>query len=169
VPPRGPILDVELRWTDRAGRPRAARPHQWIKNARDNQPYPADIALVFGGSRFVTPAPQGPAAPQQPPRELYQADLDGTLIALATFGTDTIGPARVFSPDASVDQPQWIADAASVPTIGTKVVVRLRPTGAWFGAKDAPTPPASATTPSGSSAPIPPPPPPARTFENVPR
>lgn len=157
IAPRGPIIDVELLWTDALKRPRTARPHQWIKNADTGENFPASVQFVFGGSRFTHR--QGPDTNL---REFYQADADGTLISLATFGTDTIGPARVFSPDAGVDEPVWIADATATPTIGTKVTVRLRPTGAWFGT------PTTKPAPSPQQAPTPAPTPP-RTFENVPR
>ena len=60
-------------------------------------------------------------------RERYEAQGAGTLIGLTTFGTETIAWREVISPEASIQEPEWIADKAVVPAMGTPVTVRIRP------------------------------------------
>lgn len=57
----------------------------------------------------------------------YEADGAGTLVGLTTFGTETIAWSRMYSPDASVDEPTWIANEGLTPPRGTKVIVRIGP------------------------------------------
>jgi len=152
VTPRGPVVEVELAWKDEGGRSRVSRPQEWIKSARDGARFPRSVVWVFGGSRFISRAGADGKA-----REFYEADGAGTLIGLATFGSETIGPAMVFSPDAGVDEPVWIADGAAVPVVGTAVVVRVRATGDWFGERGAAGGEREVEEPK------------ARVFENVPR
>jgi len=51
----------------------------------------------------------------------------GTVIGLATFGSEVIAPVEAVSPEAAVDEPVWIADRAEVPPIGTPVTVVIEP------------------------------------------
>jgi hypothetical protein len=83
---------------------------------------------VFAGSRIVSGhrAANG-AADTSRPAEVYEADESGTLIGLASFGGETIAWSTTFSPDASVDAPEWVAKLEAVPPAGTPVVVRIRP------------------------------------------
>ncbi len=120
--PTGPPLDVTLIYTARDGVRRAVDPAAWIidvrtrRSLRDRAGLP-DAPWIFAGSTFA-PRPDGPG-------EYYKADIEGTLIGLATFGTETIAWPGVFSPEASVQAPEWIADDAQVPPVGTKVTVRV--------------------------------------------
>ena len=65
-------------------------------------------------------------------REVYDADGTGQLIGLHTFGSETIAWTRVESPEASVQEPLWLANNDVVPEIGAPVTVRvsLEPDGA---------------------------------------
>lgn len=58
--------------------------------------------------------------------ERYEADGAGTLVGLATFGSEVIAWGRVYSHEASVEEPAWIANKEVVPRRGTKVAVRIR-------------------------------------------
>ena len=57
--------------------------------------------------------------------ERYEADGAGTLVGLTTFGTETVSWSRMYSPDAGVEEPVWIANAAVIPRRGEAVVVRI--------------------------------------------
>jgi len=76
--------------------------------------FPAD-GFVFAGSRTVER--QGQVS--------YRADRDGGLVGLACFSSETIAFTRLVNPDASVEEPVWIADPARVPPRGTPVTVVL--------------------------------------------
>jgi hypothetical protein len=71
---------------------------------------------TFGGSLIVT----------RRGREFYDADMTGQIIGLTTFGGETISFRSVLSPEAAVQEPMWIADAARVPIFGTRVTVVVR-------------------------------------------
>jgi len=113
--PTGPRIGIELVTTDADGATRAEPVSAWVRHAQTGEPFP-DGAWLFSGSVFVTR--QG--------EERYDADYSGTLIGLATFGTEVLAWPAVISPDSVIDEPVWIADARRVPQAGTPVVVRLR-------------------------------------------
>jgi hypothetical protein len=71
--------------------------------------------FLFAGSTFRSIQGQ----------EVYAGDAEGTIVGLATFGTETVAFATVHNPDASTEQPHLIADAAKLPKHGTSVKVRL--------------------------------------------
>lgn len=114
IPPQGEGVDVRvtLGATGAAEIPIGG----WVENALDHAPLPA-APFLFAGSAFVTRAG----------REWYAADADGTLIGLATFGSETLAWPRVFSPESSVDEPVWTVNRQVQPPPGTPVIVRLRP------------------------------------------
>lgn len=92
----------------------------WIINERTNARLDAgasDTGFVFAGSRFVT----------RQRRERYDADGAGNLVGLHTFGSETIAWRDVLSPEASVEEPVWIADPGRTPLMGTRVTVRITP------------------------------------------
>ena len=123
VPPRGDGVEVSVAYRDAAGREIECPVTDWIINARTGGPFvpregdPAGPRWVFAGS--VIAKRQG--------REVYDADGSGTFIGLCTFGSEVVAWRDTISPEAMVDEPVWIADAAKVPASGTPVVVRLRP------------------------------------------
>jgi hypothetical protein len=114
VPPEGDGVELTLRFVDRTGTAVTMKPGEMIKNARTGEDWPAS-AWVFAGS--VMRVRQG--------REVYDADGTGTLIGLASFGSEVIAPVTVFSPDSQIDEPVWIANEKTVPPMDTKVTVRL--------------------------------------------
>lgn len=122
TPATGDPVRVEFRWTDPAsGEARSAGPLEWVKNSKTGErasELKESGGFVFAGSVMVKKPTGG---------ERYDADDAGTLIGLASFGSETVAWTRAFSPDSSVDAPVWIADRERVPKIGTKVVVRLTP------------------------------------------
>jgi hypothetical protein len=126
TPPTGDPVKVEFIWTDppapaadTANKPpeHRASPIEWVVNAKDGtRASTLNHGFVFAGSVIIKRA-NG--------TERYDADADGTLIGLASFGTETIAWTHPFSPEASQEEPVWTADRARVPKLGTKVVVRV--------------------------------------------
>lgn len=137
----GDRVEIRFALTDAAepGRTTEADPLDWIVSVRDGRSIRdaaaaadgratsvAAAGWVFAGSHIVSG--QRAATPiGDEPREVYEADQSGTLIGLATFGGETISWSRTFSPDASVDAPEWIAKLDATPPAGTPVLVRIRP------------------------------------------
>ena len=115
VPPEGDEVSVELAYVDREGTARTDRVSQWVLNARTRERWP-EGSWVFAGS--LVKLRQG--------QEVYDADGSGTLVGLTSFGTEVLAWPNVFSPDSQVQEPEWIADVAGVPPMGTRVTVRLR-------------------------------------------
>ncbi|MCE2653954.1 MAG: YdjY domain-containing protein [Planctomycetaceae bacterium] len=114
VAPTGDALTVRFRTAQGQ-----FTPEQWIISASTGQPL-APIQFVFAGSGIVQR--RDPASGQR--TGLYAADLGGTLIGLATFGTETVAPLAVLSHDSQIQAPEWIA-APAVPRSGTPVTVIL--------------------------------------------
>ena len=123
VAPEGDAVLVEFVYEDDQGREVHANPTDWVVDAGLERTLSdhvgKKIAFVFAGSRFV--AYNGP--------EVYDADLAGTLIGLATFGGETIAFGEVISHEAVYQEPEWLANAKRVPAYGTKVRVRIRAMG----------------------------------------
>ncbi len=115
-PPEGDKVIVELIHRDALGREIVDPAAAWVKNEQSKEALP-EKAWVFAGSRMM----------DRGFGERYDADGTGTLIGLATFGAETVAWPDVFSPDADVAEPVWIADAAKTPVFDTPVIVRLRP------------------------------------------
>lgn len=132
VPAAGPPITIEIAFTNAQGQPATVSPLEWIKSAKDGRAFDAAIrpaikdaaapAWLFTGSRFVSRT--DPATGQK--REVYDADGTGVVIGLHTFGSEVVGLNATLSPDASTLEPEWIADPARVPAMGTKVIVRLK-------------------------------------------
>ncbi|MBL8745178.1 MAG: hypothetical protein JNK58_02355 [Phycisphaerae bacterium] len=114
IAPEGDAVRIELVYSNAAGERVTDRPSSWVKNAVTGAPWP-EGDWVFAGS--VMTARAG--------REVYEADAGGTLIGLTSFGTEVLAWPKVISPDSQQQEPEWIADAAHVPPMGTPVVVRL--------------------------------------------
>ncbi|MGP1347701.1 MAG: YdjY domain-containing protein [Phycisphaerales bacterium] len=58
-------------------------------------------------------------------RDIYEADVAGTVVGLTTFGTELIGLDRVISHESEIDAPVWIADTDRIPANGTAVTIRI--------------------------------------------
>ncbi len=113
-PPEGDRVRVEFIHRDDQGKEVVRTPSDWAVSARDGVPWPAG-EFVFAGS-ILRDGPGGAA---------YLADREGTLVGLASFGTEVIAWPVVISHEAEVQAPEWIASAESLPPLGTPVVVRL--------------------------------------------
>lgn len=115
-PPVGPRLRVRLQWNqgerlfrrDLSEFVRHVRKTSWLSDD-------ADSAFVFAGSALM----------RHSGREVYAADLSGTIVGLCAFGDEPVAWSRMFSPEASLEDPVWIADGERLPRPGTPVIVRL--------------------------------------------
>jgi hypothetical protein len=112
--PSGDRLRVEF-VVGTAGEARTEEARAWIIDA-DRAGARLGGAWVFAGSRVVERGGAG----------VYDADGAGTVIGLASFGSETVAYEEMISPESSVDEPYWIADPDCVPARGTAVRVRLR-------------------------------------------
>lgn len=122
TPPTGPPLEITIAYRDDAGREVEAAAWDWIVSAKTGDrilPAGSPTPFRFAGSTMAVR--QG--------REGYDADGTGTLIGLTTFGMETIAWREVISPEAALEEPEWLADRSRVPKFGTPVVVRIRPAG----------------------------------------
>lgn len=114
VLPSGGAVEVSVVWRDASGFDRTARATDWVVSTTGAR---LGGSFVFAGSRIV---------PWQG-RELYDADGTGLLIGLTTFGSETVAYSELLSPEAVVEEPEWIADNGRVPPMGTRVWVRVAP------------------------------------------
>ncbi|MEZ6243026.1 MAG: YdjY domain-containing protein [Phycisphaerales bacterium] len=122
--PTGDPVRVTIVYQNDAGETIETDAQDMIKHVDSGEAFKTK-GWVFGGSAFV----------DYKGREVYDADGTGLLIGLATFGVphlkgptfggETLGLAEVFSPEAAVDEPIWIADPSTTPKYRTPVVVRL--------------------------------------------
>lgn len=121
--PTGPAVRVTFLHTDAKGKTVESDPAEWIIDVRHRRTLRDREGpgghWVFAGSSLA-PRPDGPG-------EYYKADIEGTLVGLATFGVETIAWSGVFSHEASINAPEWIADPAKVPPFGSAITVRLAP------------------------------------------
>lgn len=118
IPPRGDALVVTIAYRGADGSEIEAPAEDWAVNAETGKHLRDEGtgAWVFAGSRMV----------KYEGREFYDADGTGVLMGLTTFGSETVAYTRIFSPEAAVDEPEWIADPSKVPAYGTRAVVRIR-------------------------------------------
>lgn len=120
MPPSGAEVRVSLIFNPAANNATEIDPASLVINARTRERASSieHAGFVFAGSRIV----------EWQGKSFYDADGVGTLIGLATFGSETVAWRDVFSPEASLAEPVWIADPERLPPAGTPVTVRLRPT-----------------------------------------
>jgi len=87
----------------------------WVTHVEEATPLVEDAGwagLVFAGSVLTDGG-------------VYKADREGALVSLTPWGFEVVSPAWVVSPEASVDEPVWIANRALVPEMGVEVRVRF--------------------------------------------
>lgn len=56
---------------------------------------------------------------------VYKADREGAIASMTPWGFEVISPVWMLSPEASVDEPVWIANSDQVPLLGKAVRVRI--------------------------------------------
>lgn len=114
-PPRGPEIEITLRWRDRDGQMRSARAQDWVRDMRTGAAM--ELPFVFAGSWLVEDEQTGEKA--------YAADMDGDFICVSNFSTamlDVPAPST-----ASQDGLFFEAFTERVPPLGTPVRMELKP------------------------------------------
>lgn len=115
--PAGDRLAIEIQYTDTQGQTRTVDPLTWVVTRDAAQPFPLDQGhWVFAGSTQ---------------REtlgaiLYEADAAGTVVGLASFGSEVIAWSIPISHEEADGDLQWIADRDAMPPSNTRVTVRVR-------------------------------------------
>jgi len=122
VAPRGPRVSVTITYVDSSGAQVTSPAAAWVIDQRSGETLaPLDgtdptVGWIFSGSKVV----------EFRGASFYDADGSGTLIGLTTFGTETISWIDVYSHQASIQDPSWIANGDLVPRRGTPVEVVIR-------------------------------------------
>jgi hypothetical protein len=121
IAPTGERVDVQISYGGEDGAERVLTPQEMIVNAVDAKRFgeAREGRWVFAGSQLIA----------RGGREVYDADGAGTLIGLATFGSETVAWSEVISHEAAVEEPVWVADKRTTPRMGTAVTVTIRRAG----------------------------------------
>ncbi len=118
-PPTGPAVSIRFEYTDDAGALRSVHPAAWTKSINDEAAI-AETDWVFAGSTQRR-RPDGSA--------FYEADAAGTVIGLASFGSELLAwPAVVDHDEASGDL-EWLARIEAMPPAGTPITIVIQPAG----------------------------------------
>lgn len=109
--PKGPALDVQFVVDGQTIEPR----HWAVTKGGTPFPEEKDGGWVFAGSQMAGPDDA----------RFYEADTAGTIVGLASFGTEVVAWHEPVSHEEADDQLQWVAALDVIPPAGTPVVVRL--------------------------------------------
>lgn len=125
-PATGPKLNIKVRWKSGEQNIEAQITSWAIDQSTQKDLLASDSgSLVFAGSQFTqVPSRTSPNTTF----EAYMADIDGTLIGLATFSSECIAWNRMHHHQSKIEEPRWIANTALVPPYGTPVEVVITPT-----------------------------------------
>lgn len=117
-PPEGSEVMATFVYEDEeTGETREVPIHAWVRDHNSGRRLP-DEPWIFGGSRMVTDFQD---------RQVYEADVSGSIMGLVTFGDELLGWSQVLPDKEDVMLPEWEADPEAVPSPDTKVTLRLRP------------------------------------------
>jgi hypothetical protein len=94
---------------------REIEPESWIVQGPQREPIDP-LSWVFAGSRFRSFGG----------REIYLAGVEGTIVGLATFGSEMIAATALHHPESEIEAPAYLANTAEVPAFGQRVIVRIR-------------------------------------------
>jgi hypothetical protein len=112
LPPRGPRLDIRLRWTDAAGQPHEIAATDWLKLGEGADQAARPENWVFVGSDIM-------------PGGQYLADADGGIIAVANLPSAVIDVP--FESAQPLEQRLYRMNADVLPPVGTKVEMVISP------------------------------------------
>lgn len=117
TPPTGPEVTVEFVFEDE-GKVHTVSPVAWVRSIEGDDELPA-LSFVFAGSVIR----------QMNERDRYEADTAGTVVGLASFGTEVLAWPELVSHEFDDGDLVWYADLDVVPPNGTPVTVRITPVG----------------------------------------
>lgn len=112
-PPRGDRLSLFIVHENDEGDTIETPANEWVRHEPTGETMTGNVWMFMGSTfeRFEE-------------REIYMADLNGTVISLVNFGDDLIGrPTQVT--DQS-DEQRWKAHTERIPEQGTQVKLRIR-------------------------------------------
>lgn len=115
-PAHGPVVAVSFVLEDQDGQPQIIPANQWIVDQETGQTMPSNRWL-FVGSKFA----------KINDREVYLADLNGTLITLVHFSDEVIVQAQSEATNRG-GGPIYNVDHKRVPEAGTTIKVRISKT-----------------------------------------
>ncbi|MEM8835909.1 MAG: YdjY domain-containing protein [Planctomycetota bacterium] len=115
TPPDGPRVNVEFVHVE-DGAERVISPVEWVRHVEGGEELESK-SFVFAGSVIR----------QMNARERYEADDAGTVIGLASFGTEVLAWPELVSHEFDDGDLVWFADLDVIPPNGTPVTVRLTP------------------------------------------
>lgn len=123
TPPSGEPLDLRVRWDD-GGVPREAPLTEWAMKLQDRSRLNAEF--IFAGS-FLEAIPNRlpDGTPTGTSREVYAADMGGSVVGLVTFGDEVIARREVLPDKADIAEPIWVADPSRIPPLGTPVTLLI--------------------------------------------
>lgn len=132
VAPRGEALNIDVKWQS-AGTLQSEPIADWAWHPGDQRtlsgapPAPqAGLGSVAGSASRPSWLFAGSRIVSRNGSERYAADGSGTLVGLTAFGDETIAWSAMYSPEASIEEPQWIARPGKLPPRGTAVVIAIR-------------------------------------------
>lgn len=112
-PPTGPAVAVSF-IIQEGGQTREVPVNQWVVQQKTGEVM-AGNHFLFTGSNFVT----------YEDKQVYMADLNGTVVSLVNFGEDLL--TRDTEMTNHSDNQAWNANTPVIPPLGTKITLRLRP------------------------------------------
>ena len=114
-PPSGPVVEIEVRWTDEDGKRQSRTAQEMILNMQTEEPMTEQF--VFTGSRFVKHPDTG--------EEFFLASREGDLVSVANFPSAILDIAGRSSDQASMQM--FRANEDMIPELGTSVTLVLTP------------------------------------------
>lgn len=114
--PAGDTLDITVRYTNAQGQTRTTDPLDWVITRDRTSRFPAeDGKWIFAGS-----------TERETSRGLlYEADAAGTVIGLASFGSEVISWSIPISHQEADGDLEWVAAQDAMPPARTPVIVRI--------------------------------------------
>jgi hypothetical protein len=113
-PASGPALRVEFLVGEGGARPAPIDPRDWTVEKGGERRFP-EGEWVFAGSAIAG----------EPEALFYEADAAGTIVGLASFGTEVVAWGAPISHEEVEGELQWIAALEAMPPAETPVVVRI--------------------------------------------
>ena len=123
--PSGDEIIVEVQYIKEDGSITTHSIRKWIRDHKHEKEFPKDN-WVFAGSQLRQPTER--MKERGMTSEIYVADFSGSIIGLVTFGDEVIGFPEVLPDEVAAAPPEWEVNTDTIPPLGTKVKVILRPT-----------------------------------------